>query len=72
MAHVYCTALAKSDFLALWRRIAEEGHSPLNAERFLWKLDTQCQTLAAVPFMGVARPEWHSVKRNIFSINPLR
>jgi toxin ParE1/3/4 len=57
MARVYRTALAKSDLLSLWRRVAEDGHSPLNAERFLWKLDTHCQNLAEVPFMGIARPD---------------
>src|SRR4030095_4301339 len=57
MARVHRTALAESDLLSLRRRVAEDGHSPLNADRFLWKLDRHCQNLAEVPFMGIARPD---------------
>ena len=55
MTQVYKHPRAESDLIAIWRYIAED--SPVNADRFLDRLDETFAVLAEMPGMGHARPD---------------
>lgn len=55
MATVIKSPEAEEDLIDLWLYIAED--SPLNADRFLDRLNEMAQKLAEAPGMGKDRPE---------------
>ena len=62
MANVSKHPRAESDLIDIWRYIAQD--SPVNADRFLDRLDVVFSNLAALPGMGRLRPEFASDLRS--------
>ncbi len=57
MPWVIRTPLTQQDLDDTWYRIAIEGGHPLNAERFLRRIDEKAASYASTPLAGTPREE---------------
>ena len=57
MAEVVRTPQFKRDLRGIWRRIAVEGGHPLNADRFIRRIEAEADAIADFPASGRRRDD---------------